>query len=127
MGSDVSRTNVQKRKTKAARTRAASTNAKKAVKGRPERGSAVGRIVLQDRATAFAAVQSALGLSLRARSKEALLAEGDALHLLSAIPDESISLILTDPPYHATKKRNIVNDTAFASDCPPSAPLRQVG
>jgi site-specific DNA-methyltransferase (adenine-specific) len=46
----------------------------------------------------------------------ALVAEGDSLALLRAFPAHSVSLILTDPPYHATKKRNICGDTAFAED-----------
>ena len=41
---------------------------------------------------------------------------GDALKVLKKIPDGSISLILTDPPYHTTKKRNIYGDTFFRQD-----------
>jgi adenine-specific DNA-methyltransferase len=32
------------------------------------------------------------------------------------MPSHTISLILTDPPYHATKKDNIYGDTAFEED-----------
>jgi adenine-specific DNA-methyltransferase len=46
----------------------------------------------------------------------ALVAEGDSLTLLRRFPDHSASLVLTDPPYHATKKENIYGDTAFAED-----------
>lgn len=46
----------------------------------------------------------------------ALVARGDSLALLRKLPAQSVSLILTDPPYHATKKRNIFGDTAFAED-----------
>lgn len=46
----------------------------------------------------------------------ALVAEGDSLALLRRLPGHSVSLILTDPPYHATKKQNIYGDTAFAED-----------
>lgn len=42
--------------------------------------------------------------------------QGDSLDLLKLIPDHSVSLILTDPPYHSTKKDNITNDTAFDTD-----------
>lgn len=45
-----------------------------------------------------------------------LVAQGDSLELLKLIPDNSVSLILTDPPYHSTKKDNITNDTAFDTD-----------
>ena len=41
---------------------------------------------------------------------------GDSLKELKKIPDNSISLILTDPPYHSTKKDNITNDKAFETD-----------
>jgi site-specific DNA-methyltransferase (adenine-specific) len=47
---------------------------------------------------------------------KALIINGDSLEILKSIPNNSISLILTDPPYHSTKKENITNDTAFDSD-----------
>lgn len=52
--------------------------------------------------------------SLVARDAVAVL--GDSLSLLKRIPDSSVSLILTDPPYHSTKKSNIYGDTDFAKD-----------
>jgi len=36
--------------------------------------------------------------------------------MLRRMPEHSVSLILTDPPYHATKKKNIRGDTSFAED-----------
>lgn len=50
------------------------------------------------------------------KSERALAVYGDALEKLKKVPNNSISLILTDPPYHSTKKTNITNDTAFAND-----------
>lgn len=47
---------------------------------------------------------------------EILLINGDSLKQLKKIPDNSIALILTDPPYHSTKKKNIVGDTSFNSN-----------
>lgn len=41
---------------------------------------------------------------------------GDSLEVLKSIPDNSISLILTDPPYHVTKKSNIKGDKDFKLD-----------
>ena len=41
---------------------------------------------------------------------------GDSMEILRAVPDQSVGLILTDPPYHSTKKKNIINDTAFQED-----------
>ncbi len=49
-------------------------------------------------------------------NSNAVVAQGDSLELLKRLPDHSISLILTDPPYHSTKKDNITNDTAFDDD-----------
>lgn len=48
--------------------------------------------------------------------KRAALLRGDCLSRMSAIPDHSVSLILTDPPYHSTKKKNIYGDTFFRED-----------
>lgn len=57
---------------------------------------------------------------LRSRSTyaddEAVVGAGDSLDLLRCMPDQSVSLILTDPPYHTTKKTNIYGDTHFAED-----------
>lgn len=41
---------------------------------------------------------------------------GDSLEILKQIPTGSIALILTDPPYHSTKKENIFGDTFFRED-----------
>lgn len=49
-------------------------------------------------------------------NKNVISIEGDSLEMLKKIPDHSISLILTDPPYHSTKKKNIVGDTSFSKD-----------
>ena len=47
---------------------------------------------------------------------DAIIVNDDALNALQLLPDKSISLILTDPPYHSTKKDNIVNDRSFKTD-----------
>lgn len=49
-------------------------------------------------------------------NERALLFNDDALNILRLIPEHSVSLILTDPPYHSTKKENIINDKSFSSD-----------
>ncbi len=41
---------------------------------------------------------------------------GDSLSLLSELPDRTVDLIVTDPPYHTTKKHNIMGDTDFDDD-----------
>ncbi len=48
---------------------------------------------------------------------DSLIVQGDSLNEMKKIPDHSISLILTDPPYHSTKKKNIFGDTVFRMDC----------
>ena len=61
-------------------------------------------------------IDKAIKQHLLLSTPSALVAKGDSLALLKAIPDHTVSLVLTDPPYHATKKRNIYGDTAFAED-----------
>lgn len=64
----------------------------------------------------FKRVRATIEPELVLSVSNALVAKGDSLQLLRKLPAHSISLILTDPPYHATKKRNIYGDTAFAED-----------
>jgi adenine-specific DNA-methyltransferase len=64
----------------------------------------------------FENIKSCLEPHLALALPGALVAEGDSLTLLRRFPDHSVSLVLTDPPYHATKKENIYGDTAFAED-----------
>ncbi|MGP8216792.1 MAG: DNA-methyltransferase [Bacteroidia bacterium] len=70
----------------------------------------------EDREINFNKIKSSFKAELEFESPDALLLAGDSLELIKKIPDHSISLILTDPPYHTTKKKNIKNDTAFESD-----------
>ena len=64
----------------------------------------------------FKQIEAVIERELIFRSANALVAKADSLMLLKKLPAHSVSLILTDPPYHATKKRNIYGDTAFAED-----------
>ncbi len=64
----------------------------------------------------FREITTALGGTVQAISCNAVLAEGDSLELVRRLPDRSVSMILTDPPYHTTKKSNIYGDTAFEED-----------
>jgi site-specific DNA-methyltransferase (adenine-specific) len=64
----------------------------------------------------FGSISSVLDGSAVLSTGRAIVAEGDSLALLRQLPKRSVSLILTDPPYHATKKRNIYGDTAFELD-----------
>lgn len=62
--------------------------------------------------------ESAVALSddLVYETDKVMVARGDSLALLQKMPADSVSLILTDPPYHSTKKANITNDRAFQED-----------
>jgi len=64
----------------------------------------------------MAAIRASLDGSVRFSSSKAVVSQGDALQLIKKIPTASVSLILTDPPYHSTKKANIYGDKAFAED-----------
>jgi adenine-specific DNA-methyltransferase len=71
---------------------------------------------VRTREESFQAIRESLGQKPLFESPSALVIEGDSLEVLRRMPTHSVSLILTDPPYHATKKQNIRNDTAFAED-----------
>lgn len=61
-------------------------------------------------------IKKTMGTSVRLSSPTFVLAEGDSLEMLRQMPSHSVSLILTDPPYHSTKKQNIYGDTHFEED-----------
>lgn len=71
---------------------------------------------MNSRAEDFKAIIASLKKSLHTQTENAVVAHGDSLELLRNMPDNSVSLILTDPPYHATKKKNIYGDTIFEKD-----------
>lgn len=71
---------------------------------------------MSPRAQEFEGIKACLETHLALSVPGALVVEGDSLALLRKFPNHSVSLILTDPPYHATKKENIYGDTAFAED-----------
>jgi adenine-specific DNA-methyltransferase len=61
-------------------------------------------------------IEAAIKPELVLSASNVLVAEGDSLVLLRRLPSHCVSLILTDPPYHVTKKWNIYGDTAFSED-----------
>lgn len=71
---------------------------------------------MDSRKQSFLSIKATITAQLKFSSSHALVAEGDSLLLLRQLPNCSVSLILTDPPYHATKKKNIYGDTAFTKD-----------
>lgn len=70
----------------------------------------------EDRLRKFNKISSVLSDEIYCSSPSAIVLEGDSLEIIKRIPSSSISLILTDPPYHATKKKNIYGDTNFKKD-----------
>ena len=68
------------------------------------------------RASDFQRLKSCLASATAAEACDAVLAQGDSLALIKRLPSHSISLVLTDPPYHSTKKHNIHGDKSFNTD-----------
>ena len=64
----------------------------------------------------FLRIREALGASVVDETEMSVVALGDSLEMLRSLPDESVSLILCDPPYHSTHKANICGDKAFTKD-----------
>ena len=64
----------------------------------------------------FFTIKSSLQPYTEFVSQNSVIVAGDSLELLKFIPEKSVSLILTDPPYHSTKKKNIFGDRDFEED-----------
>lgn len=64
----------------------------------------------------FQKIARSVGPEIVYSSGRSIVACGDSLSVLRSLPDASVSLILTDPPYHVTKKKNIKGDTDFSND-----------
>ncbi len=71
---------------------------------------------MKSRELAFNSIRKQIKPSIHTEVEGAILAAGDALETLRNCPSGTISLILTDPPYHVTKKKNIYGDTQFRTD-----------
>lgn len=69
-----------------------------------------------NRDVAFNLCKLKFAKDLTFESDTSLLAQGDSLELIKQIPSSAIDLILTDPPYHTTKKANIYGDANFDDD-----------
>lgn len=69
-----------------------------------------------DRASVFDKIVSGLDELLVGRRQDAAVVGADSLEALRLLPDQSVSLIVTDPPYHSTKKANVAGDRNFARD-----------
>ncbi len=64
----------------------------------------------------FASILDALQEAAVDQTAQSIVAVGDSIELLGRLPDNCISLILCDPPYHSTHKSNISGDRAFTED-----------
>lgn len=69
-----------------------------------------------ERSETFAVIRERLDDAVMRAHDQWLVVGGDSLENLRAMPDASVSLILTDPPYHSTKKGNVFGDTQFQED-----------
>lgn len=65
---------------------------------------------------AFGRIRNALADDIVDESTDFLVVHGDSLEQLRRLPEKSVSLIVTDPPYHTTKKANIYGDRSFQED-----------
>jgi site-specific DNA-methyltransferase (adenine-specific) len=75
----------------------------------------------------FATIGTALHGAVALASERAIVARGDSLELLKRLPSASVSLIVTDPPYHSTRKDNIYGDKSFGEDHQYIAWMRKFG
>ncbi|MFR9730390.1 DNA-methyltransferase [Saccharopolyspora sp. MS10] len=71
---------------------------------------------MTNRAADLAKIRQALDFAIADENNNAIITQGDSLDQLKFLPDSSVSLILTDPPYHSTKKANIRGDRSFEED-----------
>ncbi len=71
---------------------------------------------MKSRELALNSIRKNLKPNVRIEANGAMLVAGDSLEILRDIPNNTISLILTDPPYHVTRKKNIYGDTQFEKD-----------
>ncbi len=74
------------------------------------------RLAMRSRELDFKRIRKTIREDIHTEVKGAILAAGDSLEVLNKLPDTCVSLVLTDPPYHATKKKNIYGDRLFKKD-----------
>ena len=75
-----------------------------------------GDVYPDNRATSYSEICKSLADDIKFQTSKTAIIRGDSLQLLKKIPDHSVDLVLTDPPYHSTKKQNIYGDADFAHD-----------
>lgn len=69
-----------------------------------------------NRDSAFKAISKKLADTCLFNNGKSAIHLGDSLQVIRNIPDSSVDLIVTDPPYHSTKKANIYGDADFEHD-----------
>ena len=74
------------------------------------------KVDMNNRLKDFARIKQKLRQHQSYADDKSCIYAGDSLELIRQIPSQSVSLILTDPPYHSTKKQNIKGDVDFDTD-----------
>ena len=69
-----------------------------------------------NRAEEFLQIRRSIAPWLLSETTRSLSAIGDAEQILENMPDNSVSLVVCDPPYHSTQKQTIYGDTSFRKD-----------
>lgn len=64
----------------------------------------------------FSKIKECLANTAILSTDDCIVVSANSLETLKLLPKSCISLILTDPPYHSTKKDNIFGDKHFAED-----------
>ena len=76
----------------------------------------IGETYPANRDSAFAKAEIVTSPFLYAKTNNSLLLHGDSLDVIKILEDNCVDLVLTDPPYHSTKKKNIYGDVDFEDD-----------
>ena len=69
-----------------------------------------------NRPTAYNRLCDSLIDDIKFQTPQTAIVHGDSLEVLKRLPSHTVDLVLTDPPYHSTKKANIYGDADFAHD-----------
>jgi len=72
--------------------------------------------IMVNRSSDYTLIRQSVSTTPSFDNDRSLVLNGDSLQLMKELPDHCVSLLLTDPPYHSTKKDNIVGDCSFKTD-----------
>ena len=74
------------------------------------------KIYPRNRRLSFEAILKATSSYKTMNCNDSMVIQGDSLDVIKSFKSQSIDLIVTDPPYHSTKKKNVYGDTNFPDD-----------